>query len=62
MPTGQPFGQRFVHPMIYASWIKVHEEELEIAAAESGADREHDFNPDEWYESHYEEYVRNYHK
>ena len=62
MPLGQPFGQRFVNPMSFEDWMEVHGEELSITAAESGADREHDFNHDDWCEEKYEEYVRNYNK
>ena len=62
MLTGRPFGQRFVNPMSYEEWYGLYAEEVSIADAESGADRELDYDPDNSMEEHYQEYVRNFEK
>ena len=42
----------------YEAWAETYEEELYILAAESGADREYDFDEDRFYEKQYEEYLK----
>jgi hypothetical protein len=44
--------------LIFDDWYAIHGEEVSIKAAETGADREMDFNPDAWMEEHYEQYLR----
>jgi len=39
----------------YALWLEVNDEELSTIAAETGADREYDFDFDRWAERLYEE-------
>lgn len=43
--------------MNYEKWYDTNEEELHMECAESGADRELDFNFDDFCESKYEEYL-----
>lgn len=49
-----------VMPADFDKWLENNEEELYIAAAESGADRELDYCPEAYSEKKYEEYLRNF--
>jgi len=40
----------------FEDWYNENEEELSIKAAESGADREYDFNSEDFAEKEYEKY------
>lgn len=41
----------------FLTWYEENEEELSIYAAESGMDREYDFNSEDYHEERYEEYL-----
>ena len=41
----------------YEDWYEANEEEIAIELAESGADREMDFNSEAEYEKRYEKYL-----
>ena len=41
----------------YEEWFGVYEDEINIELAESGADRELDFDPELEFEKRYEEYL-----
>lgn len=41
----------------FEEWLELNGAELECQAAESGADREADFSPNEFIEAAYDEYV-----
>lgn len=43
-------------PLNYDEWLGSHEEDLQILAAETGADREMDFNYETYLEEAYETY------
>ena len=43
----------------YSTWLEVNEEELSVIAAETGADREYDFDFDRWAENLYDEGDKN---
>ncbi len=44
--------------MSFDDWYDINEEELWCAAAESGADREFDFDSEEFAEQRYDSYVK----
>ena len=43
-------------PLTFDEWYELNEEEINIELAESGADREPDFNLEEEFDRRYEEY------
>lgn len=47
-------------PMPMDVWEEVNEDELKIDAAESGSDRELDFDWDAFIENHYEKYLKEF--
>lgn len=47
-------------PLSYEHWYEQNHEELDIACAESGADRELDFDKEAYFEQKYEEYVKEF--
>jgi len=44
--------------LTYEEWCDKHEEEINIELAESGADRELDFDPEREFENRYDDYIR----
>jgi hypothetical protein len=44
-------------PLSYEAWLDLHWDELQISDAESGADRELDYNPDRIREKKYQKYL-----
>jgi hypothetical protein len=46
----------------YMEWFSIHEEDIRIELAESGADREMDFDIEKEFEVRYEDYHKNYKK
>lgn len=59
-PYKPPTRRRELGPLEYGDWEEANYEELKIAAAESGADREVGFDFDYFAEQRYEEYVTEY--
>lgn len=41
----------------YDEWLSINQKDIDIELAESGADREMDFNPEKEYEKRYEDYL-----
>ena len=44
----------------YVEWVYINEEDIRIELAESGADREMDFDIEAEFEARYEDYLKNY--
>lgn len=44
-------------PLSFEDWAGIHEDELQIAASESGADREADYDPERMLEEEYDKYL-----
>lgn len=42
----------------FDQWLEANQEELDIKAAETGADRELDYDSDAFYEKEYEVYLK----
>ena len=45
--------------LTYDEWYDVNEDNINIELAETGADREMDFNPEYEFEKRYEKYLEN---
>ena len=45
-------------PLTFTKWLEGNEEELYIMAAESGADRESDYDAEDYAEAKYSEYLK----
>lgn len=41
----------------FEDWYALHEDEINIELAETGADREYDFDPEREFEERYEKYL-----
>ena len=46
-----------IKPLSFDAWYSLNEESINIELAESGADRELDFNPERIFEDRYDTYV-----
>jgi len=49
--------QRCIETLDFEEWFGVYEDEINIELAESGADRELDFDPELEFEKRYQEYL-----
>lgn len=52
------FEESIIKLLSYDQWLEINEEELYISAAESGADREYDYDAEAYAEACYEEYCK----
>ncbi len=48
-----------IHFLEYDEWFDKHQDAINIELAETGADREMDFNPEEEFRTRYEAYLNN---
>jgi hypothetical protein len=48
-----------MNKLSFENWYELNEEEINIELAESGADRELDFNSEQEFENRYQKYLNN---